>query len=127
MQCFHLQIEERYPTPRIPRLGPKPTTSAIPFYPPPLHAAALPPNSLATKFPGADSAVVRRTAIEIARRDVAKEDGKELVEPVPYYCANFILNNKWSSTKYLMFGGVFQLIATNGGSWGRSLLLKYPR
>ncbi len=110
----------------MPRLGPKPTTSALPFYPPPLHAAALPPNSLATKFPGADSAVVRRTAIEIARRDIAK-DGTELKEPVPYYCANFILDSKWSSAKYLWFGGIFQLLATKGGSMGRSLLLKYPR
>ncbi len=82
---------------------------------------------MAAKFPGADSAVVRRTAIEIARRDLAKDGKEELTEPIPYYCANFTLSDKWSSAKYLMFGGVFQLMATKTGSWGRSLLLKYPR
>ncbi len=125
---LHFQIEERYPTPKLPRLGPKPTASGgVPLSPPPKHTSVLPPKGMAAQSPGADSAVVRRTAVEIARRDLAKDGKKELTEPIPYYCANFILGDKWSTAKYLMFGGVFQVLATKGGSWGRSLLLKYPR
>ena len=88
--------------------GPKPKIDTSAQYEPRVNAWRLP-------FMGSDASVVRRTATALA-----------LAGKPAYNCAVYLtLPSRFATWMFMAYGGIFSYLARR--SWGRSLLLKYPR
>lgn len=88
--------------------GPKPRIDPSPQYDLRMNAYRVP-------FLGSDASVCRRTAAVLAS-----------VGLPAYHCAFYLtLPSRWALFLYQFFGGVFMFLAKR--SWGRTLLLRFPR
>ena len=93
----------------VPRVGSKlKLKSAVHYY----HTG----RSYAMPFPGADVSVVKRS-----QRYIHEKLNETPVQYSMYSC----IGGLWNLFLLIVFGGIFKFLATK--SWGRTLLLKYPK
>ncbi|CAG9467833.1 unnamed protein product [Pedinophyceae sp. YPF-701] len=90
-----------------PPKGPGPDRISAPAWRPRFSAYAMP-------FPGADASVVRRTMAVRAARG----------QPAVKFVANFLVPSAYAAGQFVVFGGLFGLMARF--AFGRSLLLRHP-